>query len=586
MKKKLLFLTVLIMILQQTYSQTNIPGGVVEGTWTKLNSPYIIQGAILVPDSKILNIEPGVKVEFQGSYKFSIQGQINAIGIVNDSITFTSNNSSIGWLGIRFENTSATNDDSDFSYCKFEYGRANSASPLDSGGAFFLDGYSKVNISNSLIENCYAEANGGAIFCDNGSSPTISNNTIKSNTANQRGGGIYAGDSCSPIIESNLITLNTVNQIAGAGIYQYDFGGPGSPTINNNEITYNVAASGAEAGGMRVLSKSAIITNNIIAYNETSGTIGGGGIYIGKVGSGGTGNIISHNIIVNNKSTNEINEYGGGGIFCTSDGIGDIIANNLIANNTSKENGGGIYFSRSSPTMINNTIVNNNSRNGGGIFCKDSSNPEINNSIIWGNLASNSGNQIYIEDEGSDPNIYFTDIENGMSGIQSEPNTFYLGEYLNNINSDPLFKNPSSGVGSNFDSVMSDWTLNSSPQSPCINQVSPTSETSSLDLSGNQRVFENLIDMGCYESQDVTLNIDEVSQNKQNLFSVYPNPSNATINFNSKTKINKITIFSITGQVIKKVSNYDIKEINISDLSSGIYLIQFNNNVINRFIKK
>jgi len=507
MNMKFLIVAFISLISQQAFSQTTIVGGVVEGTWTASDSPYIIQGAILVPNSRTLNIEPGVKVEFRGSYKFLVLGELNAVGTVNDSITFTSNNPSVGWLGVRFENTLNSNDSSNFSYCKFEYGRADSPSPLDNGGALFFDNYSKVNISNSLIENCYAEANGGAIFCDNNSSPKIINNTIRNNTAKERGGGIYSGDSCSPLIESNTITSNTVIEIAGAGIYQYDFGGPGSPTINNNKITYNIGVN-AVAGGMRILSKSAVITNNIITHNEANGDIGGGGIYIGKVGNGGTGNIISHNIIANNKSSGELDEYGGGGIFCTSPGIDDIISNNLIANNSCSENGGGIYFSNSRPTMFNNTIVNNSSRNGGGIYCTNSSNPEINNSIFWGNSASSSGNQIYIEDEGSDPDIYYCNIEGGISSVQHPANTFYLGDYTDNINSNPLFNAPSSGAGSAYDGVNSDWTLSSIPQSPCINLVSPTSETSTLDLAGNPRVFGGLIDLGCYESIQEALPVE------------------------------------------------------------------------------
>lgn len=605
--KKTLFITILLAAIQQVVSQTNITGGIVEGTWTKSSAPYLIQGSILIPNSKSLTIEPGVKIEFQGNYKLLVLGRINAVGNINDSITFTAKTPSIGWLGIRFENTSNLNDTSYFSYCKFEYGKANSTAPQNNGGAFYLKRYSKVDISNSqiencyananggaiycdkqstpsiincLIKNCYANANGGAIFCDNGSSPIITDNRIKNNTAKQRGGGIYSGASCSPIIENNIITSNTAVQISGAGIYHYDFGGPGSPSIKNNIITYNIGIN-ADAGGIRVLSKSAVIMNNLIAYNEANSNIGGGGIYIGKIGNGGTGNIISHNRILNNKSSGEENEYGGGGIFCTSYDNGDVISNNLIANNSCSENGGGIYLSGASPTMFNNTIVNNSSRYGAGIFLKKGSSPEINNSIIWGNVAADSGDLIYINDEASDPNIYYTNIENGLSGIQSNSNTFYIGNYLNNLNSAPLFKKPSVGVGPNFDSLKSDWSLSTVPQSPCINQVYPTAKTSLFDIAGNPRIQNDLIDMGCYETLEINLSSNKINENE--FLSFYPNPSKTTVNLNRNC--NDVVIYNTKGKVAKKISKQKIKSIDVSDLDAGVYLIKLNNSSLHRFVK-
>ena len=71
------------------YGQTTVPGGVVSGTWTKANSPYLVQAAIMVADGTTLTIEPGVKIEFQGSFKLLVLGNVIAAGAVNDTITFT-----------------------------------------------------------------------------------------------------------------------------------------------------------------------------------------------------------------------------------------------------------------------------------------------------------------------------------------------------------------------------------------------------------------------------------------------------------------------------------------------------------------
>lgn len=128
------------------YGQTTVPGGVVSGTWTKANSPYLVQAAIMVADGTTLTIEPGVKIEFQGSFKLLVLGNVIAAGAVNDTITFTAADTSKGWLGVRFENTASTNDTSRFMFCKFQYGKALYTPPLDKGGAFYLENFSKVVI--------------------------------------------------------------------------------------------------------------------------------------------------------------------------------------------------------------------------------------------------------------------------------------------------------------------------------------------------------------------------------------------------------------------------------------------------------
>lgn len=71
------------------FSQTNVPAGDVEGTWTAANSPYRIQGNVTIPSTSNLVIEPGVKVEFEGAYEIYVQGQIFAIGEKDKMIEFT-----------------------------------------------------------------------------------------------------------------------------------------------------------------------------------------------------------------------------------------------------------------------------------------------------------------------------------------------------------------------------------------------------------------------------------------------------------------------------------------------------------------
>ncbi|HKC67860.1 MAG TPA: right-handed parallel beta-helix repeat-containing protein [Bacteroidia bacterium] len=219
MKKILLALSIVLGL--NTNAQTTIAGGAVYGTWTLAGSPYIIQSSVVVPNDSTLTIQPGVVVSFQGHYKILALGRILAMGNPTDSIYFTTTNTSIGWYGVRFDNTTANNDTSKFFYCSMQYGIANGSSGSDPyGGAFMFNNFSKAVVSNCLLKNNTVNA----IYCTN-ASPVIINNTISYNS----GGGIYILNTSNPYIAGNKVSYNN-----GAGIW-----GGTNLTIYNNVITHN-----------------------------------------------------------------------------------------------------------------------------------------------------------------------------------------------------------------------------------------------------------------------------------------------------------------------------------------------------------
>jgi len=67
---------------------TDISGDI-SGTWTKSGNPYILSGNVQIRSGQKLTIEPGVEIRFDGWYRFSVSGQLDAIGAANDSIIFT-----------------------------------------------------------------------------------------------------------------------------------------------------------------------------------------------------------------------------------------------------------------------------------------------------------------------------------------------------------------------------------------------------------------------------------------------------------------------------------------------------------------
>jgi len=234
------------------------------------------------------------------------------------------------------------------------------------------------------------------------------------------------------------------------------------------------------------------IENSTFLNNSASG---GGAIYLRD----GASPVIRNSKFINNEA---LGSADGGAIYFEWQSTAQVI-NNLFANNTAGSRGGAMVISNSDIVLTNNTIVNNTAASGGGaIWFHNSDGSDISilkNCIIYGNTAVN-GSQFSL-DSGADPDIYYCDIEGGSAGFYGGP---YGGTYTDNINSDPVFNDPNAGVGNQSDAWSSDWTLQ--PTSPCIN--AGLADTSGLhlplhDINGSQRIINNIIDMGAYESKIV-----------------------------------------------------------------------------------
>jgi len=92
------------------------------GTWTSAGNPYNLNADVVVPAGQTLNIEHGVRVVSQGTYKFIVNGNLNVNGTAADSVVFTAANTTHpnGWRGFDFS-TSAATDTIRFNYCRLEY---------------------------------------------------------------------------------------------------------------------------------------------------------------------------------------------------------------------------------------------------------------------------------------------------------------------------------------------------------------------------------------------------------------------------------------------------------------------------------
>lgn len=494
---KQIYSVVLFIILTTLYafSQTSVPGGNVSGKWLKTASPYTIEDNITIPNGSTLIIEPGVQVIFQGRYSLNIQGKLLAKGTAADSISFTSKTPDDTWSGIRFDQTSSSNDSSEIRYCVITYAARYTVDNVNTGGGIYIKGFSKVTISNSRISNCVA-TQGSGIYCSN-SSARITNNIISDNTSdgNGSGAGIYC-EASSPYIAYNEIVNNLLRRGMGAGITCV----ASSPVIKNNTISNNITSDEHSSGGGILCKKSkAYIIGNTLSQNLASD---GGGIY-----SDSSSLFIYSNFIVNNHGGTM---YGrGGGLFLTYHSKAGIV-NNVISNNSSTVNGGAIYYDGDSISITNNTIANNQVQEdpiaaflngiGAGISLL-APNATIYNTILYGNAKSQgTPSQIGLTGEQTDPNIYYNNIQDGIAKFELKDGITYTGIYKNNIDTLPSFVSPTAGSGGEYDALAANWSLKNI--SPSLDAGIP--DTAGLflpkkDLAGNSRVRVCRIDQGAYE---------------------------------------------------------------------------------------
>ncbi len=210
-------------------------------------------------------------------------------------------------------------------------------------------------------------------------------------------------------------------------------------------------------GGILCEDSNPTIRHCVITRNTViEGNGRGGGIFCAR----------SSPVITHCKITRNWVESTSGGIRCDK-GSYPFISNCVIANNRAfTHDSGGIGFYDSWLDIDHCTVVNNSPQ---GIYNYHSvSGATISNSIFWGNGGA--------EISGKGFEVSYSDIEGDYPGID-------------NIDLYPLF----------FDIANYDYHLLSN--SPCIDTGDPNyvAEPNETDIDGNQRIINEIVDMGAYE---------------------------------------------------------------------------------------
>jgi hypothetical protein len=240
-----------------------------------------------------LTIDAGVTVNFQGHFKFNVNGTLNATGTETDTIFFTTDDHATGWHGVRLNETQ---NGSHLIYCSFKYGKTSGDNyPDQHGGAIMMNGSDAV-FDHCLFANNEATGNnngmGGAVYGFNTSAGTqITNCSFIDNHCYGEGGAIKLTGDNGLNIEECLFLDNTVLYGGGAicmygcndtrvyrslfvgNVTSYSSGGAifiegYSARIRFVNCTmYDNHATGGDGGGVEIAFSDASFTNSII-YNN------------------------------------------------------------------------------------------------------------------------------------------------------------------------------------------------------------------------------------------------------------------------------------------------------------------------------
>ena len=343
-------------------------------------------------------------------------------------------------------------------------------------------------------------------------------------------------------------TGSTAESRYGGGVYKN--GSTRNVTINNCKLTKNISkeAGGAMSAGFTASGGTGSLIINNCQLSENLSAIGGV-VYSANINSSTVTYSISNSLFRKNKvmDTNAAaTGYAGSSMWLRSYGSGSTLVSNItnctFVDNSDEGTASGMNnFNRTTLALTKNTSASHTAN--------------ITNCIFWNNKAASAtmARPIggFIESVISSATIKNSIDETNFTGITLS------GTSANTSNSNPLFTNLVNG----------DYSL--STGSPAINTGENTSVVGTTDLLGNQRVFDTTVDMGAYEFGSTVLG----SQNFASLsdFTMYPNPATSILNINSRDEISSVEIYSIEG---KRVLTSQLTQVDVSQLTSGIYLVK------------
>ncbi len=315
--------------------------------------------------------------------------------------------------------------------CNAQFTNCTISDSATEGSISGVGGLSFWNVQQQPKKNYHLPTFGAGVFCDGNSIVKFSNctlqgnNTISTNAGetipsddNDFSGGAGLGLWFVKSAQVNGCSFALNSAPIGGGIYGF--------WTNLNVTDSNIANNNSYAGGGVYALNSVVEIKQSIIKGNNAGSQSGSNVNIGYplFGSGGGVYALASMIDINDTTITENFAQASGGGICidgwpTPEPHRPLIKNCLITGNTAVESGGGItsiYFA--DPQIQNCTIANNivsePNGNGGGLFCSYESDTIVKDSILWDNSGMD-GSQIALSDGG-----LFTDMPANLTITYSD----------------------------------------------------------------------------------------------------------------------------------------------------------------------
>lgn len=231
------------------------------------------------------------------------------------------------------------------------------------------------------------------------------------------------------------------------------------------------------------------------------------------------------------------------------------IVNTIFDNNSAKS--GGAMYNKGKITVVNCDFIDNHvDENGGGVY-NESQYSKFYNSVFWGNTENGTADQIY-----GTSKFDHCAIQGGFSGTNII-NLSSANDGSDNENY-PRFT----------DYLAGDFSIAESSALVDVGDNGVTGVTGP-DFLGNQRIVNNVIDMGAIEYQ-ADLSVDDIDATS---FVIYPNP------FDNQVVIKRdgaltVEVYNCLGQKIATTEAQDEMILNTSDWDGGVYLVKVNGKTV------
>ncbi len=393
-----------------------------------------------------------------------------------------------------------------------------------------------ININNNKIHDC---PNSG-IRVNNGDYCIVANNEVYNNTwwsPNAESAIVYA--TVKQIDDSDKIKMKMISNLVYNNINKIPF-----HKFGNNQC------SGTDYG--------------CSDYNKI---LDGNGCYVTR----------NNEVSDSNGNSNPNGVYNGYFYFannvCYGNGVNGLVIhktnNAIVTNNTIFRNG-------ETPNVVDpndpeewKRSLSSGRQNWSGLTINNSSNVKVFNNIISARLASDDAFKVVVQNGYSPTQI---DRKNNLIVKGECANWCYLNGDVNQPAfdyGDPLFVNE--------DLNDLDLSLQSSEESIAIDSGYTHTDLPLFDIKGAPRI-EGIIDLGAYEYSN-TFSFPLWDQAHQLM--IYPNPSHDYIHLISSTKINSVSLHSLSGEKLPIIMVED-NQIDFRHLSNGIYFLTIQGNNIKR----